>query len=395
MSLFDDDFGMDDALLLGTGYALYRHGQDQQVEALANALRQNQQAPPQIVVIQEPHEIETVKPVLAAPNALDFINDAERLLEWEDFIGQGPLKEQAMVRLSSAAIRGVRLPHTLLASGYAGVGKTTLARLLARMMGVHIVELVPPFKASAIVEAALELNDGDVLFVDEIHKLADMGKRGAEFLLKILEEHWVPIDGRAVMLPDVTVIGGTTDRDKLPETVVDRFKFKPYFQAYDGPELVQIAVQFAWRHEFGEDITKQLASAMADACRGTPRVIEEMVLACRDLNVVHGTLPTVQDMLTDLELEPDGLTRTHAHYLTALRQYYAREARDGESVEYIAGEAAMQQILRETSQGIGRIERFLVERGLIDRTPRGRRLTDLGIQRAEQLIANGKGVQDV
>ena len=117
-------------------------------------------------------------------------------------------------------------------------------------------------------------------------------------------------------------------------------------------------------------------------------------MASRDLGIVNGRPAKPEEVLDFLEIEPDGLTRTHIHYLTAMRQYFAREARDG-SIEYIVGESAMQQILRETKPGIGRVERFLIERGLIDRTPRGRRLTPLGIARAEEFIAVGKGAVDV
>ena len=134
-----------------------------------------------------------------------------------------------------------------------------------------------------------------------------------------------------------------------------------------------------------------MATAIAYACRGTPRLTEEMVLAARDLSLTLGRQATPEEMLAFLEVEPDGLTRVHIHYLTALRQFFGRTRVGSEVVEYIVGEAAIQQILRETKQGIGRIERFLVERGLVDRTPRGRRLTDAGIARAEEFIREGKG----
>ena len=117
-------------------------------------------------------------------------------------------------------------------------------------------------------------------------------------------------------------------------------------------------------------------------------------MAARDMALAFGAPPTAEALLAFLEVEPDGLTRTHIHYLTAMRQYFARETKDG-GIEYIVGEAAIQQILRETKNGIQRVEAFLVERGLVDRTPRGRRLTTLGIQRAEEFIAQGKGAADV
>ena len=108
---------------------------------------------------------------------------------------------------------------------YVVTHNTTLARLIAKAMGSRIIELVPPFNIYTLVEAARQLGDDDVLFIDEIHKLADNGKRGAEILLKVLEDKvaYLPT-GEVVQLADITVIGATTDRDKLPEPVVDRFK---------------------------------------------------------------------------------------------------------------------------------------------------------------------------
>lgn len=385
-----DTFG---PLEAGTAYALYRYGQerqtDRQTRQLINAMNEQESE-----THVEVHVYQGDEPGVAPVNALDFAT-ADMLDSWDWFIGQAPLKQQIMVYTKSAQIRKAALPHMLLASGYPGVGKTTVARLVAKTMGVKIIELVPPFNIYTLVEAAEQLGDHDILFIDEIHKLADNGARGSEILLKVLEDKiaYLP-DGVVVPLNDITVIGATTDRDKLPETVVDRFKIKPYFQAYSWGDLTSIAITFAFRHDAEDVVTDEMALAIGAACRGTPRIIEEMVLACRDLSLTLRRLPTEEEVLAFLEVEPDGLTRVHIHYLTAMYQYFARDARDG-GVEYIVGEAAIQQILRETQQGIGRVERFLVERGLIDRTPRGRRLTELGIARAESLVAAGKGAANV
>lgn len=389
----DDDFNFGDAMMLGTGYALARHGQDRQTAEIVRALQQRGSGEAEINVEVHVHNDdpeEQARPV----NALDF-STVDMPDDWDDYIGQEPLKRQMAVYMNSAKERGAALPHTLLASGYPGVGKTTMARLLAKTMGVDIYELVPPFNIHTLVAAARQLDDRDVLFVDEIHKLSDGGKRGAEILLKVLEDGvaFMP-DGSVIPLANITVIGATTDRDKLPEPVIDRFKIKPYFQAYSWPELAQICMQFAYRKGAGDTFEgrpgQELAVDIAAACRNTPRILEEMVMAARDLHLAFKRRPVTAELLEFLEVEPDGLTRMHIHYLTAMRRYFARMTRD-EEIEYIVGEAAIQQILRETKPGLQRIEGFLVERGLIDRTPRGRRLTDLGIARAEEFLAQGKG----
>lgn len=389
--MFDDD-GFD-ALDAGLAYAGYRHGQDQQTAAILNGIAQHASGPTEINVTIEAPEPERHAPI----NALDF-STVDMPDSFETYIGQDPLKRQISVYMAAAKARGDRFPHTLLASGYPGVGKTTMARLIAKAMGVNIYEMVPPFHIDAVAEAAGDLNDGDILFIDEIHKLADNGGRGAEFLLKMLEDGVIFMpSGEVIELPNITVIGATTEPDKLPTPVIDRFKVQPYFQPYSWGELSQIAVSFAYRHD-AADLAEDddLMVDLAAACRSTPRIVEKMIEAARDLESAFNRAPNAAEVLDFLEIEPDGLTRTHIHYLTAMRQYFARLVPKSENeFEYIVGEAAIMQILRETKPGIQRVEAFLVERGLIDRTPRGRRLTPLGIARAEEFIAAGKGAANV
>lgn len=385
--LLDDDFGWDDAMVAGTAYALFRRGQDRQTNQLISALGGG--GNPQRVDIHVHNGDD--EPGIPFVNALDYATESLPA-SWDEYVGQEPMKRQLAVYMKSAQVRGARFPHTLLASGFPGVGKTTMARLIARTMGVRIIELVPPFNIYTLTDAALQLNDRDILFIDEIHKLADNGKRGAEILLKVLEDGvaYLP-DGSTYELADITIIGATTDRDKLPEPVIDRFKVKPYFQPYSDTDLAKIAISFAHRHNALDAVDDELAADIAFACRSTPRIAEELVLAARDLHLAMGRVATGDELLEFVEIEPDGLTRQHIQYLTSLRQFFRRTIRDTEEIEYVVGEAAMQQILRETKQGIGRIENFLIERGLIDRTPRGRRLTAAGVQRAEEFIAEGKG----
>ena len=93
------------------------------------------------------------------------------------------------------------------------------------------------------------------------------------------------------------------------------------------------------------------------------------------------------ELLTFLRMPPDGLTQAHVTYLTTMLQFFGKPNPKTGQVEYVAGEATMQSMLRETKQGIGRLERYLLETGLIDRTPGGRRLTAAGITRARQLVS--------
>lgn len=391
-----DDNGDFDALDAGLLYGFYRHGQDRQTARLVGAIedlnaRLNQHEDHEVEADDpEPDSSESVAPI----NALDFTTDTLPE-DWDDYIGQEPLKQQLLVRVNAALKRDARLPHTLLASGFPGVGKTTMARLLAKVMDVPIIEIVPPFKLEAIVQAAMSLPDKGILFIDEIHKLTDgVGARGAEVLLKLLEDGVIfEPNGTVHTTHDITVIGATTEPDKLPEPVLDRFKIKPYFQPYTQAELARITVKFCWEQDAENDVTNETIYAISGACRGIPRVTEEMVMAAHDLAENLGRPCTPDELLEFIETEPDGMTRKHIAYITALRQFFPRENAEGH-VEYVIGEPTIMQRLRETKQGIGRIEDFLIERGLIDRTPRGRRLTARGIARAEEFIMAGKGFRD-
>ena len=289
--LEDDGFG---PLEAGAAYALFRHGQDRQTAQLLRGLggRGGDESEIHVHVHQEDPE-EKAQPV----NALDF-STVHMPQEWDEFFGQEPMKKQLAIYIKSAQARNAPLPHVLLASGSPGVGKTAMARLIAKTMGVNIYELVPPFNIHTLVAAARKLGDGDVLFIDEVHKLADSGKRGAEILLKVLEEGvaFMP-DGSVIPLADITVIGATTDRDKLPEPVIDRFKIKPYYQPYSWGELGAICIEFAWRHNALDVIDDELAVKIAAASRGTPRIIEEMVMAARDMALAFGAPPTADALL--------------------------------------------------------------------------------------------------
>ena len=235
-----------------------------------------------------------------------------------------------------------------------------------------------------------------MLFIDEIHLLAKGG--GDQILLKVLEDKvgFLP-DGTVVPLNDITIVGATTDAGIMRQPILDRFMVKPDFESYSLTELAEIAVVFAYRRDAEDLISDELAVAIAKACRNTPRMIDDLVLAARDLGHAIGRAPTAVELLDFKKLESDGLTRTDVRYLTAGRQLCARTFKEHgvEKVEYIVGEKTIMGILRETPLGLSRIERALVESGLIQRTRGGRRLTDKGIARAEEFIAAGKGFTDV
>jgi len=379
-----DDGGWFGPWEAGIAFGLAGWLADRHAEKVANAVGSSKegQAPIEVHV----HPEEEAKPRL--------INAAEGKLspKWKTFYGQEPLKKQLAVHIESAKKRGAALDHVLLASGMPGVGKTTIARIIADEMDSEIIMLVPPFHPSTLNEAAMSLPDKGVLFIDEIHKLADHGKAAAENLLHMLEERRLYLDSGMIELNEITVIGATTDADKLPETVIDRFAIKPFFQPYSIHELALITARF--QGLLDASIPVETTYGIARACRGTPRVARELVVAARDLMHATGRTPTIEELLDFKETDFDGMTRQHKAYLKAMYAHFKRVTADGQ-VLYVAGEYAMRSILRETRDGLYRLERFLMQRGYLDRSPQGRRLTDRGIEAARKYMDEDLGRVDV
>lgn len=391
-----------DALEMGAAYALYRHGQDAQTAEIADAITQAgyrntttvtqaAPAPPSgpvginVVIDDEDHGVRDVQP-------LD-LSTVDVPASWDDYVGQDAIKQTLMVYVAAAMKRRQRLPHMIFC-GPAGTGKTTLSRMVGKTMGCQVIELVPPLNIETLVAAVSKLNDGDIVFIDEIHLLA-LRRRGSEILLKLLEAPvaYMP-NGEVIPLPDVTYFGATTDKNVLPQTVIDRFidDAQLGFEPYSEFELAMIAAKFVVKYGAGKYGTVDLMRTIARASLGTPRIVGKLAYNLDMLSSALDRTPTPEELLQFCRVEPDGLAQAHIYYLTALRQYCRRDIQG--QIEYVGGERRMQTLLRETREGVWRLERPLLERGLIEATRLGRQLTPDGIARAEALIAAGKGARD-
>jgi holliday junction DNA helicase RuvB len=384
----DDIFFMDgpggfDAVDVGVTFGLAGALMDHQTNRLLDAQQQGHchPAPPRPVTIN------------AAPD------DDDDELTWDDFVGQENLKRRLRIHINSAKARGVALDHTLLASGRPGVGKTTMGKIIAQEMGGQFFMLVPPFHRDALHDAVRVLEDGDVLFIDEIHKLADHGKAQAENLLHIMEERALYLPEGVVKLADFTLVGATTDADKLPETIIDRFRVKPHYEEYSHDELRRIVRRF--EKVDGLFIPMALRETITHASRKTPRVIGELVVATRDLifslNELPSGMPNTLDekmeltypsgayLLEFMSLTPEGLTPVHREYITGIYRAFGRDTDNGRV--YVAGEMSLVTMMRMPKQGLARLERELIELGFVDRTPQGRKLTPKGVAAARKWSA--------
>lgn len=299
-----------------------------------------------------------------------------------DFIGQEKARLQILAAITSAARRDAPMDHMLLASGSPGIGKTALSRLTASMLGTGFVELGGSVGDRDVVKAIRTMQDGDCLFLDEVHRLVSRGKARAEWLLTLLQDGVIQLPTGVVTAPKITVIAATTDAQKLPETILDRFPIKPVLEPYSDEEAVQIARISAQRLGFGDllplPVVDQWLSQVAKACDNNPRRMGQLLTSVRDVALTNDCADLGEagyDIATALDwngLTTDGLTASDQDYLLALFSYGGT-----------AGLPSIKAMLGEDQ--VGHTEKHLIQRGYVKVTPRGRELTDYGLERTHAL----------
>ena len=274
------------------------------------------------------------------------------------------------------------MPHVLLACGIGGVGKTALAGLVAREMGTQVKVISGQPSIHTMRKLMLTLDDGDSIFIDEVHQLVAGGRVRAEWLLHYLQDGVLLGPSGPLEVPAVTIIAATTEVGKLPSTIVSRFMVPP-LSGYSADEATLIAQQMAggiFRACGLPTPSWDLYAAVASAGNCNPRAMRQMLCTVRDIALVEGLFVTgdydIAAALDLLEITPDGLTLTMRRYLTTLH-----DAFDG-----AAGASTLLNLMQEPG-GLIEVERVLQDKGLITLTPRGRQLTDKGVRRA-QLAAN-------
>jgi len=311
----------------------------------------------------------------------DDILDGPYPQSFAEFVGQDMAVDQIMAAIMSAFHRTARLDHVLLDSGSPGIGKSSLARLIAHRRGAGFVELGGNVKETDAAKALKSMVDGDILFLDEIHRLVHRGKAGIEWLLTLMEEGQLHLPTGVVKAPDITVIGATTDGQKLPQTILDRFPIKPVLEPYSDAEALQIAVLTAKRQGFGDILPMPTSTAwlahVAAACVNNPRRIRQLLIAVRDSSLAKGLTPgedgyDITVALTWSGLTRDGLDRLAQQYLVGLLSYGG-----------VTGASTLKALLQ--TEHIQHTEDDLVQRGYVQVTPKGRALTDFGQERAESL----------
>lgn len=294
----------------------------------------------------------------------------------EDFVGQDVVRGQLSVVLRAATSRGSSPDHVLL-SGPPGLGKTTLAMIIANELGGSLrLTSGPAVQHAGDLAAILSaLEEGDVLFIDEIHRLA---RTAEEMLYLAMEDYRVDVvvgkgpgaTSIPLSLPPFTVVGATTRAGLLPAPLRDRFGFTGHLDYYSASELAQIVTRSAGL--LGLEIEAEAAHELASRSRGTPRIANRLLRRVQDWAQVHGTpgvadLASTQAALKVFEVDAMGLDRLDRSVLTALCTRFGGGPVGLTTLAVSVGEEA------ETVETVA--EPYLVREGLMVRTPRGRTAT--------------------
>ncbi|MFA7188235.1 MAG: Holliday junction branch migration DNA helicase RuvB [Alphaproteobacteria bacterium] len=295
-----------------------------------------------------------------------------------DFVGQESLKQNLNVFITGASSRGEAMDHVLL-YGPPGLGKTTLAHIIANEMGTNFRATAAPMltKQGDLAAILTSLEPNDVLFIDEIHRLPTsieevLYSAMEDFKLDIMLGEGPSAKSVRIDLPQFTLVGATTRTGLLSNPLRDRFGIDLRLNFYSSDDLGKIIKRSA--NILGIPIAEQGATNLAQSARGTPRIANRLLKRARDFATALGNKDiaedTIKTTLFQLHIDERGLDEIDREYMNAIVKHYAGGPVGIENLSAILSEPA------DTIEDV--IEPYLMQQGFIQRTPRGRIVTEQG-----------------